>query len=65
VTIATAAVIASVVYLGTVSVWIAAPVGAVVGFLSAAGQWALWRRRHPIISVEEWARRRRENARWN
>lgn len=28
-------------------------------------RWAIWRRRHPIIRLEQWAQAQRQAARWN
>ena len=65
VVIATATIVAVLVYTAAIPVWLGAIVGAVMGVLSAWAQWALWRRRHPVISIEEYIEVLRRNARNN
>jgi hypothetical protein len=40
-----------------------------IGFCGGWGRWSVWRRRHPVISAEEYAadyrERMRRAARWN
>lgn len=44
-------------------------VAIVLGCTTGWMRWAIWRRRHPCLSAEEyaqeWARRMRDSAKWN
>ena len=51
------------------NVFVIVGVALVLSFVTGWMRWAIWRRRHPCLSADEyaheWARRMRDSARWN
>lgn len=45
--------------------WLGALIGGTVGAVTVQGRIWIWRRRHPVISIEQWLQDRRNSAMWN
>jgi hypothetical protein len=45
--------------------YVAGVFGGLLGLGLMTGRIAIWKRRHPVISIEDWLRARREASRWN
>jgi uncharacterized membrane protein YccC len=65
--IATAAMVAFglSLLLHDLPLWLQIPIGGLVGCAISYGRIAVWRRRHPEITVEDAIADRRRSARWN
>jgi len=64
--VASAAVIGVATWLVPITnPWVGIGLGVLAGFVFGHLRWVIWRKRHPVISTDEYINEMRRNAPWN